>query len=90
MDQPGEVVVRGRNVMRAYLDDPEATAETIDCDGWLHTGDVGVLDDRGYLKITDRIKYMFQVGGFNVYPAGRERVDVTIRHLRCCSGGRCR
>jgi HIP---CoA ligase len=70
---PGEVVVRGPNVMLGYLDDEEATADTIDSDGWLHTGDVGVLDERGYLRITDRLKDMFIVGGFNVYPAEVER-----------------
>ncbi|MFZ2177008.1 MAG: 3-[(3aS,4S,7aS)-7a-methyl-1,5-dioxo-octahydro-1H-inden-4-yl]propanoyl:CoA ligase, partial [Rhodococcus sp. (in: high G+C Gram-positive bacteria)] len=48
---------------------PEATAETIDPDGWLHTGDVGTLDGRGYLDITDRLKDMYISGGFNVYPA---------------------
>ena len=67
--EPGEVLVRGYNVMRGYLDDPAATAETIDPDGWLHTGDVGVMDDRGYLRITDRLKDMFITGGFNCYPA---------------------
>jgi acyl-CoA synthetase (AMP-forming)/AMP-acid ligase II len=66
---PGEVVVRGYNVMRGYFDDPAATAETIDADGWLHTGDVAVMDDRGYLRITDRIKDMYINGGFNCYPA---------------------
>jgi acyl-CoA synthetase (AMP-forming)/AMP-acid ligase II len=72
--EPGEVVVRGYNLMRGYLDDPEATAEAIDVDGWLHTGDVGVMDDRGYLRITDRIKDMFIVGGFNAYPAEIENM----------------
>jgi acyl-CoA synthetase (AMP-forming)/AMP-acid ligase II len=67
--QPGEVVVRGYNVMREYFEDPQQTAEAIDVDGWLHTGDVGVMDERGYLRITDRKKDMFIVGGFNVYPA---------------------
>ncbi|RMH79729.1 MAG: fatty acid--CoA ligase family protein [Actinomyces sp.] len=66
---PGEIVVRGYNVMVGYLDDPEATAEAIDADGWLHTGDVGVMDERGYVDITDRLKDMFIVGGFNAYPA---------------------
>lgn len=66
--EPGEVVVRGYNVMSGYLDDPEATAEAVR-DGWLHTGDVGILNERGYLRITDRIKDMFIVGGFNAYPA---------------------
>jgi len=66
---PGEVVVRGFNVMREYLDDPEQTAAAVDAQGWLHTGDIGVLDARGYLDITDRLKDMFIVGGFNAYPA---------------------
>ena len=67
--EPGEVVVRGYNVMKGYIHDPEATAEAIDADGWLHTGDIGVLDERGNLRITDRKKDMFIVGGFNAYPA---------------------
>jgi acyl-CoA synthetase (AMP-forming)/AMP-acid ligase II len=67
--QPGEVVVRGYNVMKGYFDDPEETAKAIDADGWLHTGDVGVMDERGYLRITDRIKDMYILGGFNCYPA---------------------
>jgi acyl-CoA synthetase (AMP-forming)/AMP-acid ligase II len=70
----GEILVRGRNVMLGYYEDPVATAEAVDADGWLHTGDVGHLDDRGYLTITDRIKDMFTVGGFNVYPAEVEQV----------------
>jgi acyl-CoA synthetase (AMP-forming)/AMP-acid ligase II len=72
--EPGEVLVRGYNVMRGYLDDPVATAETIDPDGWLHTGDVGVLDAEGYLRITDRRKDMYIVGGFNCYPAEIEKI----------------
>jgi acyl-CoA synthetase (AMP-forming)/AMP-acid ligase II len=71
---PGEIVVRGYNVMQGYLDDPKATAETIDADGWLHTGDVGVLDERGYIRITDRIKDLYITGGFNCYPAEIERL----------------
>lgn len=67
--EPGEVLVRGYNVMREYFEDPAQTAEAIDADGWLHTGDVGTLDADGYLKITDRTKDMFIVGGFNAYPA---------------------
>jgi HIP---CoA ligase len=70
----GEVLVRGYNVMRGYLDDPDETARAIDADGWLHTGDIGVMDGRGYLKITDRKKDMFIVGGFNAYPAEIEGV----------------
>lgn len=65
----GEILVRGDNVMLGYLDDPESTKKTIDADGWLHTGDVGVLDERGYLDITDRLKDMYISNGFNVYPA---------------------
>jgi HIP---CoA ligase len=72
--EPGEVVIRGYNVMRAYLDEPEETAAAIDSDGWLHTGDVGVMDERGYLEITDRTKDMFIVGGFNAYPAEIENL----------------
>jgi acyl-CoA synthetase (AMP-forming)/AMP-acid ligase II len=71
---PGEVIVRGYNVMRGYLDDPAETAAVLDAEGWLRTGDVGVMDDRGYLRITDRKKDMFIVGGFNAYPAEIERV----------------
>lgn len=66
---PGEIVCRGYNVMQGYFHDEEATAATIDRQGWLHTGDIGVMDERGYLAITDRIKDMFIVGGFNAYPA---------------------
>ena len=65
----GEILVRGYNVMQGYLDDPVATAAAIDAEGWLHTGDIGTMDERGYLRITDRKKDMFIVGGFNCYPA---------------------
>ena len=73
-EAPGEVLVRGYTLMRGYLDDPEQTAEAIDTDGWLHTGDIGVLRADGNLVITDRKKDMFVVGGFNVYPAEIENV----------------
>jgi acyl-CoA synthetase (AMP-forming)/AMP-acid ligase II len=72
--EPGEVLLRGTNLMLGYLDDPVATAEAIDPDGWLHTGDVGRLDAAGYLTITDRLKDMYICGGFNVYPAEVEQV----------------
>nr|WP_233213406.1 FadD3 family acyl-CoA ligase [Mycobacterium sp. QGD 101] len=65
----GEVLVRGYSVMQGYFDDPVATAEAIDSDGWLHTGDLGSLDDAGRLRIVGRKKDMFIVGGFNAYPA---------------------
>jgi acyl-CoA synthetase (AMP-forming)/AMP-acid ligase II len=71
--EAGELLVRGDYVMLGYLDDPEATAAAIDADGWLHTGDVGVLDDEGNLSITDRLKDMYISGGFNVYPAEIEQ-----------------
>ncbi|HLN43602.1 MAG TPA: FadD3 family acyl-CoA ligase [Acidimicrobiales bacterium] len=67
--EPGEIVVRGYTVVRGYFEDPEATAQAIDAQGWLHTGDVGIMDDAGNVRITDRKKDMFIVGGFNAYPA---------------------
>jgi len=67
--EPGEVVVRGYTLMQGYFEEPEETAAAIDVGGWLHTGDIGVMDERGYLRITDRKKDMFIVGGFNAYPA---------------------
>jgi acyl-CoA synthetase (AMP-forming)/AMP-acid ligase II len=70
----GEIWFRGFNVMQGYLDDPEQTALTITPDGWLKTGDVGVMDADGYVRITDRIKDMFIVGGFNTYPAEIENI----------------
>ncbi len=69
-----EVLLRGPNVMLGYLDDPEATSAAIDSDGWLHTGDVGKIDQAGNLTITDRLKDMYISGGFNVYPAEVEQV----------------
>lgn len=73
-DTAGEVLLRGPNVMLGYLDDPEATAAAVDTEGWLHTGDVGIIDAAGNLKITDRLKDMYICGGFNVYPAEIEQV----------------
>ncbi len=75
---PGEICVRGYNVMRGYFEDPAETARAIDAAGWLHTGDIGVMDARGYLRITDRIKDMYIVGGFNCYPAEIE--NALYRH----------
>ena len=76
--EDGEVLLRGPNVMQGYLNDPEATADALDADGWLHTGDVGNLDERGYLTLTDRLKDVFTTGGFNVYPA---EVEQTLARL---------
>ena len=74
----GEILTRGEMVMQGYLDDPENTAEAIEPDGWLHTGDVGEIDDRGNLRITDRLKDMYITGGFNVYPAEIEQTLARI------------
>ncbi|MDY0005932.1 MAG: FadD3 family acyl-CoA ligase [Spongiibacteraceae bacterium] len=71
--QEGEIWVRGYNVMQGYFEDPVATAEAITEDGWLRTGDIGVIDERGYLTITDRLKDMYIMNGENVYPAEIEK-----------------
>jgi acyl-CoA synthetase (AMP-forming)/AMP-acid ligase II len=72
--EAGEIIVRGYNVMRGYFNDAGATDEAIDRDGWLHTGDIGVMDGAGNVTITDRLKDMYVSGGFNVYPAEIEAV----------------
>ncbi|MDA8607224.1 FadD3 family acyl-CoA ligase [Gammaproteobacteria bacterium] len=72
--EPGEILVRGYNITQGYFNNPEATQEAIDTHGWLHTGDIGILDSNGYIKITDRSKDMFIVGGFNAYPAEIENI----------------
>jgi len=71
--EPGEIVVRGFNVMQGYFENEPATHEAIDADNWLHTGDIGIMDADGNLKITDRLKDMFITGGFNCYPAEIEK-----------------
>jgi acyl-CoA synthetase (AMP-forming)/AMP-acid ligase II len=76
--EAGEVVLRGPSVMAGYLDDPTATAASLSSDGWLRTGDLGVLDERGNLRIVGRSKDMFIVGGFNAYPAEIE--NALLRH----------
>jgi acyl-CoA synthetase (AMP-forming)/AMP-acid ligase II len=81
----GEILLRGPNVMVGYLDDMAATRAAIEPDGWLHTGDVGHLDKRGYLTITDRLKDMFTVGGFNVYPAEVENVIMRLNPVADCA-----
>ena len=75
--EPGEVLIRGYNIMKGFIGNPEATAEAIDDEGWLHTGDIGVMDEAGNLRITDRMKDMFIVGGFNAYPAEIENILIT-------------
>jgi long-chain acyl-CoA synthetase len=71
--QPGEVVIKGPNVMRGYLNRPEETAKTV-VDGWLHTGDIGRLDEDGYLVLVDRAKDMLIRGGENIYPREIEAI----------------
>jgi len=75
---PGELCVKGPQVMRGYWQRPEATAETINEDGWLMTGDMAVIQEDGYMKIVDRKKDMIIVSGFNVYP--NEVEDVVVSH----------
>ena len=75
--QPGELLVRGPQVMKGYLNNPEATAETLDSDGWLHTGDVAVIDDEDHVSIVDRIKELIKYKGFQVPPAELEAVLIT-------------
>jgi fatty-acyl-CoA synthase len=75
---PGEVCTRGYVVMRGYWENPEATREAVDDAGWMHTGDVGVMDDAGYLNIVGRIKDMVIRGGENLYP--REIEEVLFSH----------
>ncbi|MEI7932702.1 MAG: AMP-binding protein, partial [Alphaproteobacteria bacterium] len=76
--KPGEMCTRGYSVMLGYWDDPERTAEAIDADGWMHTGDLGVIDEQGYGNVVGRIKDMVIRGGENVYP--REIEEFLFRH----------
>ena len=75
--QQGEICARGYQQMLEYFDMPEQTAETVDADGWLHTGDLGILDERGYLRVTGRLKDMIIRGGENMFPAEIEHVLAT-------------
>jgi HIP---CoA ligase len=76
--EAGEVLLRGGSVMAGYLDDPEETDKVLSPDGWLRTGDLGVIDEAGRLRIVGRVKDMFIVGGFNAYPAEIE--NALLRH----------
>lgn len=79
---PGEVVCKGYNIMKGYYKMPEATAETIDKDGWLHSGDVGIMREDGYLVITGRLKDMIIRGGENIYPREIEEFLYTMEGVR--------
>ena len=70
----GEIVTRGYHVMKEYFDNPAATRAAIDADGWLHTGDLGSVDERGYFRIEGRLKEMIIRGGENIYPREIEQV----------------
>jgi fatty-acyl-CoA synthase len=78
----GEVLCRGYNVMKGYYKMPEATQEAIKPDGWLHSGDLGVMDERGYLRITGRIKDMIIRGGENIYPREIEEYLMGMESVR--------
>ncbi len=80
----GEVVIRGTNVMKGYYKRPEATAEAFR-NGWFHTGDIGVIDDEGYLSIVDRKKDMILRGGYNIYPRELEEVMMTHPAVSLCA-----
>ncbi len=73
LDETGEICVRGYSVMLGYNADPEATAKTIDAEGWLHTGDLGTMDAHGYIRVTGRVKEMIIRGGENLFPAEIEK-----------------
>ncbi len=77
LGQPGELCIKGPQVMAGYWQRPDETAKVLDADGWLATGDIGVMDDRGFVRIVDRKKDMILVSGFNVYPNEVESVVVT-------------
>ena len=78
LDEVGEICVRGPQVMRGYWNRPEATAEILSGDGWLKTGDIGRMDEQGFVYIEDRKKDLILVSGFNVYP--NEVEDVVVNH----------
>jgi long-chain acyl-CoA synthetase len=82
---PGELWVRGPNVFQGYWNDLEATRAAVDEDGWLHTGDVALVDDEGFLYLVDRAKDLIIVSGFNVFPAEVEEVVLLMDEVRACA-----
>jgi 4-coumarate--CoA ligase len=83
--EDGEIWCRGPMVMRGYLNRPDATAETIDDDGWLHTGDIGHVDPDGYWYVVDRLKELIKVKGFQVPPAELEALLITHPAVADCA-----
>ncbi|QXC60138.1 AMP-binding protein [Aquihabitans sp. G128] len=82
---PGEIWVHGPNVFQGYWNDAEATRNAIDDDGWLHTGDIALVDDDGFLFLVDRAKDLVIVSGFNVFPAEVEEVVLSMDGVRECA-----
>ncbi|ONK69621.1 uncharacterized protein A4U43_C05F24920 [Asparagus officinalis] len=76
-NQPGEICIRGHQIMKGYLNDPESTERTIDKEGWLHTGDIGYVDDDDEIFIVDRLKELIKYKGFQVAPAELEAMLIT-------------
>lgn len=88
VNQDGEICIRGYNVMKEYWDEPEKTSETIDKNGWLHTGDIGSMDEQGCVKFKSRAKEIIIRGGVNIYPA---EIEIFMRGhpevIDCCCVG---
>jgi long-chain acyl-CoA synthetase len=85
LGQPGEICIRGPQVMKGYWQRPDETAQVLGEDGFLHTGDIGVMDDKGFIRIVDRKKDMILVSGFNVYPNEIEQVVATLPGVLECA-----
>jgi long-chain acyl-CoA synthetase len=83
--QEGEICVKGHNIMKGYLDNPEDTEKTFWKDGWFRSGDIGIYDDKGYLFIVDRLKDMIITGGENVYPREVEEIIYSIPEVQECA-----
>jgi long-chain acyl-CoA synthetase len=85
LGERGEICARGPQVMRGYFERPDETARVFTADGWFRTGDIGTMDERGYVRIVDRLKDMILVSGFNVYPNEVEEVLITHPGVRECA-----
>jgi long-chain acyl-CoA synthetase len=85
LGQPGEICIRGPQVMKGYWQRPDETAKVLGQDGFLHTGDIGIMDDKGFIRIVDRKKDMILVSGFNVYPNEIEQVVATLPGVLECA-----